>query len=54
MYYGYYGYPDGYNITSDISVIFNEKIRKFNSSGLVKHILKSYFNDFSMNSGRHN
>ena len=30
MYYGYYGYPDGYNITSDLSVIFDEKIRKQN------------------------
>jgi hypothetical protein len=33
MYYGYYGYSDGYNITSDLSVILN---KKFNPSGLVK------------------
>jgi hypothetical protein len=25
MYYGYYGYPDGWHITSDLSVIFYEK-----------------------------
>ena len=25
MYYGYYGYPDGYNITSDLSVKFHPK-----------------------------
>ena len=37
MYYGYYGYPDGYNITSDLSVIFDEKIRKLNPSGLAKN-----------------
>jgi hypothetical protein len=42
MYYGYYGYPDGYNITSDLSVIFDEKIRKFNPSGLVKNAFKNH------------
>ena len=25
MYYGYYGYPDGQNIASDVSVKFNEQ-----------------------------
>jgi len=24
MYYGYYGYPDGHNITRELSVIFYE------------------------------
>jgi hypothetical protein len=42
MYDGYYGYPDGYNITSDLSVIFDEKIRKFNPSGLVKVVFKNH------------
>ena len=36
LYYGYYGYSDGYNITSNLSVIFNEKIRRFNPSGLAE------------------
>jgi hypothetical protein len=26
MHYGYYGYPDGYNITSDLSTIYWQKI----------------------------
>jgi hypothetical protein len=32
----YYGSPDGYNNTSDLSVIFDEKIRISNPSGLAK------------------
>jgi hypothetical protein len=36
MYYGYYGYPDGHNITSDLSVILFPKLREFNPSGLIK------------------
>ena len=31
-----------YNITSDLSVIFNEKIRKFNPSGLVEGCIQEY------------
>ena len=42
LYYGYYGYSDGYNITSNLSVIFNQKIRRFNPSGLAESRIHEY------------
>jgi hypothetical protein len=34
--YGYYGYPDGYNIASDLLMILSIKYQKCNPSWLVK------------------